>query len=160
MDATTQGSWVGAYGADGYSLFGDGVNANPSYAQVSAANQISSAWSFNTTDPRALLASKTSTNRVASCYYSPTSFTLDVNLTDGAAHRLSLYMVDYDNMGRSQTVQIADAATGAVLDTRSVTNFTGGQYLSWNVSGHVKITISLAGGNNALANGLFFDPAS
>jgi hypothetical protein len=160
MDATTQGSWVGAYGADGYSLFGDGVNANPSYAQVSAANQISSAWSFNTTDPRALLASKTSTNRVASCYYSPTSFTLDVNLTDGAMHRLSLYMVDYDNMGRSETVQITDAATGAVLDTRSVTNFTGGQYLSWNVSGHVKITISLAGGNNALANGLFFDPAS
>jgi len=30
-------------------------------------------------------------------------------------------------------------------------------YLVWNVSGHVKIQVTLTGGINAVASGLFFD---
>jgi hypothetical protein len=158
-DTTTGGSWGGVYGADGYTLLGSNVNAGPAYAQVSASNQLLWTWANPTTDPRAMQSTPTSGNRIAACDYSYSSFTLDVNLTDYATHRVALYMVDYDSLNRAQTVQVTDAVSGAVLDTRIVSNFTAGQYLVWNLSGHVKITITHTGGQNAVASGLLFDPA-
>ncbi len=44
-------------------------------------------------------------------------FTIDVNLTDGLAHQVALYRVDWDGWGRSLRAEVVDAATGAVLDT-------------------------------------------
>ena len=50
-----------------------------------------------------------------------------------------------------------DAISGNVLDTRSVTSFSGGQYLVWNVSGHVVLKFTNnAGTTNAVMSGLFF----
>ena len=39
------------------------------------------------------------TGRIAASWYSATSFTVDVDLTDGQAHDLALYCVDWDNTG-------------------------------------------------------------
>ena len=52
-----------------------------------------------------------------------TSFTVDVDLTDGQAHDLELYFLDWSNSGRSEQVQIRNAATGALLDTETVSSF-------------------------------------
>src|SRR6185437_13938728 len=57
---------------------------------------------------------------------------------------------------RNETFTITDANTGAVLDTRSLGNFGNGQWLVWNLSGHVKITVTNNGGMNAVISGLFF----
>ena len=38
-------------------------------------------------------------DRIAACWYSTTSFTVDVNLTDGQTHDLELYFLDWDNNG-------------------------------------------------------------
>ena len=42
--------------------------------------------------------------RIAACWYSPgpvgSSFSVDVNLTDGAAHQVALYLLDWDNTTR------------------------------------------------------------
>jgi hypothetical protein len=38
-----------------------------------------------------------------------------------------------------------------------MSNFTAGQYLVWNLSGHVKLRITRTGGLNAVISGLFFD---
>ena len=46
-----------------------------------------------------------------------------------------------------------------MLDTRSISDFTGGVYLQWNVSGDVVITVTRTAGANAVVNGLFIDPA-
>ena len=158
-DSATQGTWSGVYGADGYSLF-NGPTSNPSYAQITPAGQQAWTWTASTADPRALQTASGSANRQASCYYSGGAFTLDVNLTDGQTHQVALYMLDFDYANRAQTVQVADAATGTTLDTRTVANFQTGQWLVWNVSGHVKITITRTGGVNAVASGLFFAPAA
>lgn len=83
-----------------------------------------------------------------------------MNLTDGKSHQVALYMVDWDNMGRSQTVQVADAISGTVKDRGTVSNFYGGQWLLWNLSGHVKITLTRTAGVNAVASGLMFDPST
>jgi hypothetical protein len=53
-------------------------------------------------------------------------------------------------------VEVRDAATDALLDSRSVTSFTGGKYLVWNVCGHVKIKVTKTGSSNAVVSGLFF----
>ena len=94
--------------------------------------------------------------RIAACDFSSTSFTLNLDLTDGLSHRVALYLLDWDQLSRSEKVQITDALTGNVLDTRSVSNFANGQWLAWNLTGDVKITITNTGPYNAVASGIFF----
>jgi hypothetical protein len=65
-------------------------------------------------------------------------------------------MVDYDGAGRVQRVEVIDGATGAVLDMRDVTGFGNGQYLVWDISGHVRIRLVHTGSSNGVVSGLFF----
>ena len=48
------------------------------------------------------------------------SFSIGVNLTDGLAHEVSLYLVDFNNAGRSESVEVLNAETGAVLQPRKL----------------------------------------
>src|SRR5262249_54567732 len=112
----------------------------------------------STGDVRAPQKAANPADRIASTWYSWTSFSLDVNVTDGQAHELSLYFLDWDRANRNETVSLVDADTGAVLDSRAVTAFAGGQYLSWNVSGHVQVRITNGAGSiNAVLSGVFLD---
>ena len=99
-------------------------------------------------------------SRIASCWYASTSFTVDVNMTDGQPHALELYFLDWDNGGRSESVTLSDAATGTVLATETVSSFHSGVYLDWSVSGNILITITKLSGSNAVLSGLFFDPVT
>jgi hypothetical protein len=157
-DVSTQGNWVGTYGSQGYDLF-SGPNSLPSYAIVTETGGTPFTWASNTTDPRAL-QEPGGTGRIAPSVYSPTSLTVDVNLTDGNTHSLALYFLDWDNNGRSEQVQLANAATGAILDTQTMSAFYGGVYLDWNISGNVLITITRLAGANAVLSGLFVGPSS
>src|SRR6185295_17153109 len=133
----------GVYGGDGYALpDGSGSAALPAYARLSvAANAATYTWG-STADPRAL-QDPNDAGRSAACWYAAGSFTYDLQLTDGATHRLSLYALDWNgNNTRSERVQIIDADTGAVLDSRDLANFSGGRYLAWDLSGHVQIRIT------------------
>ncbi len=94
-DTTTQGNWVGAYGAAGYNVIGS-TSSYPSYATVTPSGQSSYTWASTTTDPRALLIPGSTTSRIAATWYSGTSFTIGVNLTDGQVHPVSLYAVDWE----------------------------------------------------------------
>ena len=119
-DTTTQGSWRNAYGADGYDIAADTSAANPklpSYATLSITGGTAYTWVASTTDVRAL-QNAANTGRIASTWYSATSMSFNLNLTDGQSHEVSLYAVDWDKQGRSEEVQIIDPKTGKVLDTR------------------------------------------
>ncbi len=157
-DTTTQGSWIGTYGAQAYDLI-NGPSSLPSTVTVTPSGQKSYTWAASTTDPRALQIPGSS-NRLAACWYSSTSFTVDVNITDGQTHDLELYFVDWDSTGRSEQVQISNAATGAVLSTQTISSFHNGLYLDYSVSGNILITITRTGGLNAVLSGLFLDPTS
>jgi hypothetical protein len=158
QDTTTHGNWIGTYGSQGYDLI-NGSSSLPSYATVTPAGQLSYTWSTTTTDPRALQDAGGS-GRLAECWYSPTSFTVNVSFTDGQTHDLELYFVDWDSTTRAQQVQISNASTGTVLDTDNVTSFNSGEYLNWAVSGNLLITITNTGSPNAVLSGLFLDPPS
>jgi uncharacterized protein (TIGR03437 family) len=131
--------------------------ATPGYAVVTASGQASWTWASSTADVRAL-QKPSAVDRIAACWYSSAPFLVDINITDSAVHQVALYMVDWDYGGRSQTVEVLDAI-GNILDRRSVTGFAGGQYLVWNISGHVRFRISRVIGSSAMLSGLMFGEA-
>ena len=73
---------------------------------------------------------------------------------------MALYALDWDGLGpRAQTVDILDAATGAVVDSRSLSSFRTGNYLVWDARGHFQIRVTNANpATNAAISGLFFGP--
>ena len=75
-------------------------------------------------------------------------------------YNLELYLLDYDKGGRSEQIQLSDANTKTVLSTQTVSNFSGGAYVIWTISGNVLITITRLSGANAVLSGLFFDPTT
>ena len=96
---------------------------------------------------RGLQIPGSTTSRIAACWFSGASFTIDVNLTDGQVHPVSLYAVDWDSMGRSEQIQVLDGSSGAVLNTQTISSFSGGEYLTWNVSGHVQFVVTSRAGD-------------
>ena len=158
-DTTTQGNWIGEYGAQGYDVIGDTPRL-PSYATVTPSGQSYHLWS-NTTTSASALQNPGGSGRIAAAWYATTSFSVNVNLTDGRSHDLELYFLDMQSSpSRVEQVQISDAATGAVLDTETISSFTKGTYLNWLVQGDVNITITHEAGVNAVVSGIFIDPAT
>jgi hypothetical protein len=163
LDKRTEGNWKGVYGADGFNVIDDSVSYPP-YAAVTPSGQSSVIWASATTDPRAL-ERESSSGRIAAAWRTTpnapgASFTIDVNLTDGKSHQVALYCLDWNGGDRSQNIEILDAASGAALDTRSVSSFDAlPKYLVWNLTGHVTIKVTVTGGVNAVLSGIFFDPA-
>jgi hypothetical protein len=156
FDTTTEGSWQGVYGVDGYSIANLSNQSIPSYvSNFTVQNQASFTWSATTGDARALQLPGSS-NGTASTWYSASGFNINVNFADGKIHPFELYALDWDARGRAETVQVLDANTNAILDTRYISNFTSGIYLQWNVSGSVKILITPTAGANAVISGAFF----
>ena len=154
-DVATRGSWRGVYGAEGYVLAQGPTNPR-AYRAVAVAGHSNFTWAASTADPRALQKPAPATDRLAACWYAGSSFTVDVS-AGATARQVSLYFLDWDGAGRSQKVEALDAATGAVLDTRTVSGFQGGTYLSWTVTGKVRFRITnLVAGNNAVLSGVFF----
>ena len=159
-DTTTQGSWYPTYGNQGYNIIGN-TSSYPSYATVTPAGNSSWTWAANTNVPQALVYAPGTnpSTRIAACWYASTSFTVDVNVTDGNTHDIELYLLDYDANNRSEQIQLSNANTHAVLDTETVSNFASGVYLKWAISGNVLITFTKQSGANAVVSGLFFDPS-
>ncbi len=163
QDTTTQGTWKPSYGADGFDVSQD-TNANnpgfPAYASVGFSGANNAVWTTSTTDVRALQKTAvSSTDRIAGTWYNDTSFSISVELKDGAIHQVALYVLDYDKVGRSETIQVINNSTGTVLDTRSLASFGNGVYMVWNVSGSVTFKVTNTGPANAVLSGLFFGTA-
>ena len=160
-DTATQGSWKGVYGADGYSIAGDDTRP-PAYGTVSRTGwQV--LWNGNglTKDVRAPERAGGGADRMAGQWgANDPSYDIDCNLTDSAVHQVALYGLDWDLNGRSEDIQVLDAASGAVLDTQDLNTYVNGKYLVWNVQGHVifRVTKTCPWTNPALS-GIFFDPA-
>ncbi len=154
-DVTTTGSWKGVYGADGFNVINDTINY-PSYVTATPSGNTAYTWAASTTNVQALQKASSPTDRIAACWYSG-SYTVSLNFQDKNTHQVALYLLDWDNNGRTETVDILDANNN-VLDSRSVASFAAGKYLVWNLSGQVVIQITNNSSTNAVLSGLFFGP--
>ncbi len=140
-DTTTQGKWTGVYGAGGVALAG--IAAAP-------AGSLVWTWAYSTSDPRSLSVN-------ASTWYTA-SFSVDVQFQDALQHQLAIYAVDWDSTARSERIDVLDGATGAVLDSQTLSGFHNGAYVVWQVAGHVKLRFTSLAGANAVLSGFFLDP--
>ena len=167
MDSTTQGSWKGTYGADGWNVSQDPSVNNPSYpayATVSITDVAGYTWNPSTSNMRALQQTAlNSQDRLAGCWYNADTFSINININDGQVHQVALYALDWSSTVRSETIEVINVATGTVLDTRSLAGFHNGDYLVWNISGNVTFQITntnIGDFTNAVLSGLFFGGAS
>jgi hypothetical protein len=95
---------------------------------------------------------------MAACWYAAGNFTVDLNLTDGQEHRVQFYCLDWDFGGRQQKVEVLDQASGQVLHTQSLSAFSGGVWLDYNIRGRVLVRFTRITSHNAVLSGIFFDP--
>lgn len=154
-DTTTQGDWQQSYGAAAFELIADWSD-QPDSVEITPAGQTQHIWAYSVPDRQAL-EKVSSPSRIAACWYAPNSFQVGVNLLDGSAHKVSLYCLDWDFGNRSERVDVFDAATGTLLDSRTVSGFTNGTYLSWQASGAVVFKLTRLTGFNAVVSGVFVE---
>ena len=154
-DTSDEGTWKGVYGSEGLDIVGDttslpaGVTLNVSGSPF--------VWNGGTSQLNALEKASSSdpTNRIAGTDFSSTNFTADLNLGSGK-YQVAFYLLDYDGNGsRSESVQIIDPNTNTVMASRTVSNFQNGEYLVYNLSGHVLIDFTKLAGANAVMSGIF-----
>jgi hypothetical protein len=158
-DTITSGNWQGVYGADGYALANVTTQEIPGYATFQVQGQTNWTWAANTTDLRALRIPGGG-GGIAAAWYNDSTFNFDVNFKDGNLHQFALYALDWDSKGRVETIQILDANTNNQLDSRTISSFSSGTYVVWDISGHVKINVTAVSGPNAVVSGVFFGSAS
>jgi len=167
-DTDTQGNWNSPggsapqlYGAQGVFIAGESTTF-PAIANGSITGATSVLIKDSTRDPRALQTIDGSTH-IAGALVSSTSMTFDFNFTDGKAHQVALYMVDYDLKRRSEKIDVVDPITGQLISgeqgQQNVTNFARGKYFIYELRGHVQLRVTRLSGPNAVVNGIFIDPA-
>jgi hypothetical protein len=159
LDTTTQGAWSGKYGGDGYVIANE-ASSFPAYAAVSVTGDVPYTWAGQTSDARALQAGPGSTVGIASAYTQDPAgnLVININFTDGNSHRVGLYLLDWDSTSRAQTITITDADSNLVLDTKTFSSFSNGEYAVWNLQGSVIIAITPTGTGAAVVSGIFFGP--
>lgn len=174
-DLTTLGNWVGAYGADGYVLPGPtstDIVKKPAYATVSLSGNTWYIYRETSTSTSVLQKPDDPTTRRLTTWYTTAPATsgmiVDVNATNGTPHPVSMYFLHADSAWGplSQVVKVIDVATGAVIDTQTISAdaMNNGVYMTWNVSGHVKFDIngydSAGTALGAILNGVFLGGSS
>ena len=87
----------------------------PSYATVSP-NGAAWMWDASPASVRALQRAS-GKGRIAAAWYAGERLSIEVNITDGRAHQVALYGLDWDTAGRSERIDVIDVATGATLDS-------------------------------------------
>ena len=162
-DTTTQGSWKGVYGADGFVIAGDAARP-PKYGVVTRTGW-EVRWNGDglTSDVRAPQRADGGPNdRIAGQWgANDPSYDIDCRFTDNTPHQVAIYGLDWDRNGRSEDIQVVDAATGTVLDTQDLNAYVNGKYLVWDVRGHVIFRVSnTSRWTNPALSAIFFDPVT
>jgi len=160
LNSTAGGTWSGVFGANGLWMAGYGTQQLPAYvSSLTLTGNSSFTYTNSTGDTRAIQKYDNLSDRVGAIWYSATTMTFNVTFNDNNPHSISVYCADYDSSGRSQSITIKNAATNATLDTRTVSAFAvNGKWLTWRVSGSVKVEVTnLVGGLNCAIAMIAFD---
>jgi N,N-dimethylformamidase beta subunit-like protein len=158
LDALTKGDWSGIYGRDGFEIFNDQANY-PSDTSISLSGAQSYTWSPNPVAGHALRRASGS-GRIAACQYGQT-IEIQISVSSATKRQVALYLVDWDRVQRSATIDVLSGSGQTILPTRTVASFSEGIYLVWNITGTVRIRLTSATtAANIVVSGIFFDPPS
>jgi hypothetical protein len=154
-DTTSGGTWKGMLGLQGHTIATETANL-PSYGSVAFFGASTWIWSFPSSDPAAL-ERPYHTGRKASTWFSANPFSANLAFSDANFHRVSLYFLDFDALGRTQRIEVLDGDTGAILDSTEMSDFASGIWLEYDMKGHLTLRITPISGPNAVISGVFFD---
>ena len=144
-----QGSWVNQLGTSGYLLAGWNGSQDLSNLPGITPTLVSGTrtlWAANTTDVRALQAPDGSTVRNASAYSDPNVVTEGLKFTNAYTGDISIYAVDWDNQGRTETISLNDGSGPRLY---SLANFTQGEWLTFPVNVAAGATVTISATNTA-----------
>jgi alpha-L-rhamnosidase len=175
-DRSTHGNWIGRYGQEGYVFFNyDGVEQHrsnlPHYVASVKPSKRSSGGCINvplegkTQDERAPKDDKSpkgprkmgqlNTGDPQACQQ---SMTIDVQIKDRAAHQITLYCVDWEDLNRRQAIEVFDLDTlSRVAPVYIIGRFTQGCHLVYRCDRSVRFRINQIRGRNAVLNAIYFD---
>jgi nitrogen fixation protein FixH len=160
-DASTRGTWKGIYGSAGWALAKTPNIVNrPPFVSVLNLPPPASVFTYAdpTVDSRGLQRPPMFLDRFAAVWADSAAVQLGIEFADLLTHRIVIYCVDWDTVGRAEKIEILNSSVPpAVLDTRSLTAFNGGIYMIWDVSGKVVLRATKTAGANAVISGIFFE---
>ena len=140
QDTTTQGNWIGTYGTQGYDVIGNAASL-PSYATVTPSGRVDyHLGREHDRPPGPPECQRHRTHRRLLVLVHQLHGQREPDRRPDA--RPGAVLPRLGQHSRGEKVQISNAATGAVLDTETVSSFHSGVYLDWAVSGNVLITIT------------------
>jgi alpha-L-rhamnosidase len=168
QDSTTGGNWKGTYGREGFILFnlhrkGENVEKYPAYLnQLGLARYADVNRKLNKSGHSLLTKANDapSFGAIVTKDYNicEQSMTIDLPVNDEKIHRVSLYFLDEDDLGRRSAIEIFDAKTLNLTGPMIyVKNYKQGKYVSFNFKGPIRIRIDQVRGINVSLSGLFFD---
>ena len=154
-----QGTWVGAYGADGYALLNwnngsDLVSLPKATIGIDQGDRFE--WSSATTDVRALQSPDGSVRRAEAITFDSE---VRIRLTFSAAYTgtIHVYVVDWDRLDRRETVTINDGSAPRTATISS--DFSQGAWINAPINvavgGTVTVVVSRTDGRNAVVSGVF-----
>jgi hypothetical protein len=151
-DTNHLGNWIGNFGLQGFVLAGGRSNPPP-FVQLTVNGGFLS-WA-RTSDTRAL-QSVAGGVREAAAWFAFGGLDVRANFADASFHRISLYFLEWGNPFESESVDVLDMVSGALLDHRDLPSLWG-VYAVWDVKGQLVFHITRASASPALLSGIFFD---
>jgi len=153
-----QGSWVGAYGVDGYALMdwngsGDLISLPQSSLVLDQGNRY--LWSNATTAIQALQSPDTTT-RHAACFYDADQIRLHFTFSSAYSGSIHIYALDWDTVSRRETITVND---GSGPKTANITtDFSQGAWVNVPINvaagGTLTVTVTRTAGLNAVLSGI------
>ena len=146
-----QGSWVGKLGTSGYLLAGwDGTQdvSNLPGITPTLVSGTRTLWPSNPTAASALQAPDGSTVSNAAAYTDPNVVTEGLKFTNAYTGDISIYAVDWDSQGRSETISLNDGSGPRLY---SLAGFSQGEWLTFPVNVAAGATVTISATNTATA---------
>lgn len=170
-DLSTKGSWLGTYGIVGYAIPGSTIHESfatglfTGNAFASTCTGIVNTTYETATGANALQMPPSGSTRTAAYWANdpgsgtPDSFDFDLAFIDAQQHDVSFYFLAYDNVTRTQTVEIMDLYSLEVLYSNRITLNTrqNNAWLHYRVKGGIKVRITRDSGPDAVLNAVLLD---
>jgi hypothetical protein len=149
-----QGTWVSAYGSQGYNLADWNGVGDVGYTPSATATLVQGSryqWAHHTADVRAL-QSPDGLTRAAATYYHPNQIQLKLSFPAAYSGNLHLYALDWDSTARRETITVNGSSA-------TLGEFKAGAWVTFPISvaagGTVTVTVTREAGVNAVLSGIF-----
>jgi len=153
-DYSVGGNWKGKFGSEAVVLAGLNVSWSTGF-RINVWGHNNHVWQNPSTDPSALQHAYTS-GRAAAAWTNANYIDFRLWFEDTAVHRVAIYCLDYEGLGRSQRIQMFNSAGQAVSGT-TISNFQEGVYALFDVQGAVTFRVQKLGPGSAVVSGIFSD---